>query len=100
MTKYVIITPARDEEAHIEKTILAVSEQTIRPAQWIVVDDGSSDSTGDILDRAARMYPWITALHRCNRGFRQAGGGVIAAFNDGYARLDCTDWEFLIKLDA
>jgi biofilm PGA synthesis N-glycosyltransferase PgaC len=100
MTKYVIITPARDEQAQIEKTILAVSGQTIRPAQWIVVNDGSSDKTGEILDRAAQTYPWITVVHRSNRGFRQAGGGVIAAFNEGYGHLNCPDWEFVVKLDA
>jgi poly-beta-1,6-N-acetyl-D-glucosamine synthase len=100
MTKYVIITPARDEEAHIQKTILAVSQQTIRPAQWIIVDDGSGDNTGKIVDCAAKKYPWITVLHRSNRGYRQAGRGVIAAFNDGYACLESSDWEFLVKLDA
>jgi biofilm PGA synthesis N-glycosyltransferase PgaC len=100
MTKYVIITPARDEEAHIEKTIRAVSGQSVQPRQWIIVDDGSCDKTGEILDHAARGHPWITVLHRSNRGFRQAGGGVIAAFNDGCALMDCQEWEFLIKLDA
>jgi poly-beta-1,6-N-acetyl-D-glucosamine synthase len=100
MTKYAIITPVRDEEAHIGKTILAVSSQTILPAEWIVVDDGSTDKTGEILDRAAQTYPWITVVHRSNRGFRQAGGGVIAAFNEGYARLRCVDWQFVVKLDA
>ena len=100
MTKYVIITPARDEEAHIEKTILAVSRQTVRPAQWIIVDDGSRDKTGEILNRAAQTFPWITVLRRSNRGFRQAGTGVIAAFNDGYTHVDCQEWEFLVKLDA
>lgn len=100
MTKYVIITPARDEESHIQETILAVSRQTIRPVQWVIVDDGSSDNTGKIVESATKMYPWITALHRPNRGFRQAGGGVIAAFNDGYASLESSDWEFLVKLDA
>ena len=100
MTKYVIITPARDEESHIGKTILAVSQQTVRPVQWVIVNDGSSDTTGEIVDRAATTYPWITVLHRSNRGFRQAGGGVIAAFNDGYVSLESLDWEFLVKLDA
>lgn len=100
MTKYVIITPARDEESHIQETILAVSKQTIRPVQWVIVDDGSSDKTGKIVESATKMYPWITALRRPNRGFRQAGGGVIAAFNDGYACLESSDWEFLVKLDA
>ena len=90
MTKYVIITPARDEEEFIEKTILAVAGQTIRPVQWIIVDDGSSDRTGEIIDYFARKYPWITARHRSNRGHREAGGGVIHTFYDGYALIKPT----------
>jgi biofilm PGA synthesis N-glycosyltransferase PgaC len=100
MTKYIIITPARDEEAHIEKTILSVAQQTIRPLQWIIVDDGSHDGTGAIIDRYSGSYAWITALHRYNRGFRQAGGGVIDAFYDGYAQIASSEWDFLVKLDA
>jgi glycosyltransferase involved in cell wall biosynthesis len=100
MTKYVIITPARDEEEFIEKTILAVAGQTIRPVQWIIVDDGSSDRTGEIIDYFARKYLWITARHRSNRGHREAGGGVIHTFYDGYALIKPTEWEFLVKLDA
>lgn len=100
MTKYVIITPARDEETHFENTILAVVGQTNRPVQWIIVDDGSRDKTGAIIDSYARIHPWITPLHRLNRGFRQAGGGVIDTFYDGYAQVESSDWEFLVKLDA
>ena len=100
MTKYVIITPARDEESHIQKTILAVSQQTLRPVQWVIVDDGSSDKTGEIVDDASKICTWIMPLHRPNRGFRQAGGGVIAAFNEGYAHLESIEWDFLVKLDA
>jgi glycosyltransferase involved in cell wall biosynthesis len=100
MKKYAIITPARDEEAHIEQTILSVVEQTIRPVQWIIVNDGSEDGTGAIIDRYAALYPWIQPLHRSNRGFRQAGGGVINAFYDGFAKLFAPDWEFIVKLDA
>jgi len=100
MNKYIIITPARDEEEHIEKTILAVVEQTVRPAQWIIVNDGSRDNTGAIIDSYARIHPWIIALHRSNRGFRQAGAGVINTFYDGYARIDSSEWDFIVKLDA
>ena len=99
-TKYVIITPARDEEEHLEQTILAVASQTVRPAQWIIVNDGSRDGTGALIDRYASLYPWITARHRANRGYREAGGGVIRTFYDGYAALTSPDWEFLVKLDA
>ena len=87
--KYVIITPVRDEEKHIEATIEAVAGQTIRPAEWVIVDDGSSDRTGDIIDRYAAKFPWISVVHRSNRGFRKSGGGVVEAFYDGYNALHC-----------
>jgi glycosyltransferase involved in cell wall biosynthesis len=100
MVKYVIITPARDEEAFIERTIQSVAGQTIRPFSWVIVNDGSSDRTAEIIDRYAAKYPWIIARHRANRGFRQAGGGVVATFNDGYAQLPTSEWDFIVKLDA
>jgi glycosyltransferase involved in cell wall biosynthesis len=100
MVKYVIITPARDEEAFIEKTIESVASQSILPLYWVIVNDGSRDLTGEIIDAYAAKYPWIIARHRPNRGFRQAGGGVIATFNDGYEQLPTLDWDFLVKLDA
>lgn len=100
MIKYVIITPARDEEEFLEKTIASVASQTILPTQWILVNDGSTDRTAEIIDRYADKYPWITARHRVNRGYRQAGGGVVATFYDGYDQIASPDWDFLVKLDA
>lgn len=100
MPKYIIITPARDEEEYIHKTILAVVGQTNRPAEWIIVDDGSRDRTGAIIDGYAAVHSWIKPLHRSNRGFRQAGGGVIDAFNEGYQQIESLDWDFIVKLDA
>ena len=100
MTKYVIVTPVRDEEEHLEATIESVSAQTIRPAEWVIVNDGSSDRTGEIIDRHAARSPWIRAVHRTNRGFRKAGGGVVEAFYDGYGAIASGDWEFLVKLDG
>ena len=98
--KYVVITPARDEEAFLERTIESVASQSILPVQWIIVNDGSCDRTAEIIDRAATLYPWITARHRQNRGYREAGGGVIASFYDGYAQIKSPAWDFLVKLDA
>lgn len=100
MTKYVIITPARDEEAHLERTILSVVAQTMRPVQWVIVNDGSRDGTASVIDRYAALYPWITARHRSNRGYREAGGGVVDTFYDGYAQIESSEWDFLVKLDA
>jgi poly-beta-1,6-N-acetyl-D-glucosamine synthase len=97
---YTIITPVRDEEKYIERTLETVIHQTLRPAEWMIVDDGSSDRTGEILDQYAARYPWIRVVHRANRGFRKAGGGVMEAFYDGYNALKNKDWEFIVKLDG
>lgn len=97
---YVIITPVRDEEKHIEATIQSVCDQTARPAEWIIVDDGSTDGTGKILDRAAEQNPWIRVVHRQNRGFRKAGGGVVEAFYAGYDTLQERNWNYIVKLDG
>ncbi len=99
-TRYAIITPVRDEEEHIEETIACMCRQTVWPAEWLIVDDGSSDRTGEIADRYAAQYPWIRVLHRANRGFRKSGGGVMEAFYDGFRALECNDWDFLVKLDG
>ncbi|MGF7182420.1 glycosyltransferase family 2 protein [Tunturiibacter psychrotolerans] len=98
--KYIIITPVRDEEKYIESTIGSVLCQTICPAEWVIVNDGSSDRTGEIADRYAAMYSWIRVVHRKNRGFRKSGGGVMEAFFEGYNNLQANSWDFIVKLDG
>ncbi len=100
MTRYVIITPVRDEERHLERTIESLLTQSVLPAEWVIVDDGSTDRTGAVIDRYAAQVPWIHAIHRENRGFRKAGGGVVDAFYDGYRSLRCKGWQFIVKLDG
>lgn len=95
-----VITPVRDEEVYLPLTIESVVQQTIRPRQWIIVNDGSKDSTGSVIDQAERQHSWIKAVHRKDRGFRKWGAGIIEAFYDGYDVLDCKDWEFMSKLDG
>jgi biofilm PGA synthesis N-glycosyltransferase PgaC len=97
---YVVITPVRDEEAYMASTIECMAAQTIRPTEWVIVNDGSKDRTGKIIDEYASRYSWIRPIHRRDRGFRQAGGGVVDAFNDGYGALKCKDWKFIVKLDG
>jgi biofilm PGA synthesis N-glycosyltransferase PgaC len=99
-TKYVVITPVRDEEVFIRATIESMIHQTVLPQEWIIVDDGSKDNTATILEDYASRYPWIRAVHRKDRGFRKSGGGVVDAFNDGYRALNHRDWEFMAKFDG
>jgi poly-beta-1,6-N-acetyl-D-glucosamine synthase len=98
--RYVIVSPVRDEEQYIGYTIRSIIRQTIRPVEWIIVDDGSNDSTGRIIDDYAKQYPWITAIHRSDRGQRIPGTGVMEAFYDGYRCLKTSDWTYLAKLDG
>jgi glycosyltransferase involved in cell wall biosynthesis len=97
---YAVITPVRDEEEHIRSTIESMIQQTVLPKEWVIVDDGSKDETGKIIDEFASQYPWIKSVHRQDRGFRKAGGGVVDAFNDGYLKLADKDWDFLVKFDG
>lgn len=99
-TRYVVVTPVRDEEMYLPLTIESMARQTILPAQWVIVNDGSKDGTARIIDEAVREYPWIRAVHRGDRGFRKWGAGIIEAFYDGYNALEVTDWEFMSKLDG
>lgn len=99
-TNYVVVTPVRDEEAYLPLTIQSMVRQTILPMEWIIVNDGSKDATATIIDDAARLYPWIRAVHRSDRGFRKWGAGIIEAFYDGYHALTFKDWEFMSKLDG
>ena len=98
--RYAIITPVRDEAKHIQFTLESVVSQSITPMKWIIVDDGSVDGTGEILDAFAATHEWMEVLHRKNRGFRASGGGVMEAFYDGYALLEGDSWDFLVKLDG
>lgn len=97
---YVVITPVRDEGAWIEKTIHSMTAQTVRPAEWIIVNDGSTDDTGKIVDHHVQRHTWIRAIHRENRGYRKSGGGVVEAFNDGLRGLSSSQWEYMVKFDG
>ena len=98
--KYVIISPVRDEEANLARTIESMLRQTVQPRDWVIVNDGSTDGNAEIADTYARQHDWIRVFHRENRGFRKAGGGVVDAFNDGYRILRSNDWDFIVKLDG
>ncbi|MEZ6233643.1 MAG: glycosyltransferase family 2 protein [Phycisphaerales bacterium] len=85
MPRILIISPCRDEQDHIRACIDSVAAQTVRPTLWIIVDDGSTDRTPEILADAAREHDFIRVVRRDNRGQRSVGPGVIEAF---YAGLD------------
>jgi glycosyltransferase involved in cell wall biosynthesis len=99
-SRYVVITPARDEEETLPFTIASMRGQSISPARWIIVDDGSTDRTQEIARAAEADLPWLEVVTRQNRGHRALGGGVVDTFNEGFERIKGGEWDFVVKLDA
>lgn len=97
--RYVLISPCRDEAAYMRQTLDTVIAQSIRPARWVIVDDGSTDETPAILAQYARRHDWIQIVTRRDRGRRSVGPGVIDAFYAGYEAISPDDYDFLCKLD-
>jgi biofilm PGA synthesis N-glycosyltransferase PgaC len=96
---YVLVTPARNEVAFIEKTIKSVVAQTTLPVKWVIVSDGSADGTDEVVKKYAADFPWIEVIrlpeHR-ERNF----AGKIRAFNAGYARLSDVGYDAIACLDG
>lgn len=97
--RYLLVTPCRDEAKYARRTLDSVAGQTVRPALWIIVDDGSSDETPQILREYAERFPWIRIVTRVDRGDRKLGGGVIEAFYAGYDSIDPNEFDYVCKLD-
>ena len=99
-SSYIVISPVRNEEKYIEKTIQSVVSQTTRPLEWIIVNDGSTDGTGEIIRKYAEKYQWIKLVNRTDRGFTAVGKGVIEVFNEGLKNVNYSNWSFIVKLDG
>jgi len=98
---YALITPARNEVAFIEGTIQAVVAQTARPVRWVIVSDGSTDGTDDIVRRYAEEHSWIELLRMPERRDRQFAAKAHA-FNAGYDRIRASGvaYDVIGNLDA
>lgn len=103
--KYVVISPARNEAEFLPETIRSMIGQAVKPAQWIIVNDGSTDATGEMAAKAAAEHGWIRVVNAepggvSGRGSRAIEAKEIQAFHKGLAKLEVADWEFIVKLDA
>lgn len=96
---YALVTPARNEAQFIEATLRSVVGQSVRPMKWVVVSDGSTDGTDEIVSRYVAEHPWIELVRMPPRAERHFAGKV-RAFNAGYARLQGLAYEVIGSLDA
>ena len=99
LPSYVLITPARNEAQSIELTIHSVVMQTVRPIKWIIVSDGSTDATDEIVSKYAADHQWIELVRMPERRERHFAGKV-QAFNAGRAKLLDLEYDVIGSLDA
>jgi poly-beta-1,6-N-acetyl-D-glucosamine synthase len=98
---YVIVSPVRDEAEHLGRTIESIAAQEHRPAEWVIVDDGSTDATAQIAAAAAAEHDWIRVVARPDRAQQARGRGkpIVEAFNAGLDSVT-TAHEFVVKMDG
>jgi biofilm PGA synthesis N-glycosyltransferase PgaC len=96
---YVLITPARNEAQFIESTVKSVIAQTVPPVKWVIVSDGSTDGTDEIVSRYLKEYTWIELLRMPERAERHFAGKVFA-FDAGYERIKDLGVDVVGNLDA
>lgn len=105
MPRVLLITPARDEAEHLEQTIRAMAAQTVLPDLWLIVDDGSTDATPQILARAAAELPFLEVMRMPAQARRPGADGLAiaaeaCAFNAALAGADRDNFTHIGKLDA
>src|ERR1035437_10266390 len=97
--RYVLATAAYNEEAYIEATIRSVIAQTAPPLKWVIVSDGSTDHTDEIVRSYAESYPFIQ-LHRITEEHPRDFSAQVLAINTGLSKLEALDFDFIGNLDA
>lgn len=100
MDSYVIISPVRNEEKYIEETIKSILSQSKKPVEWVIVNDGSTDRTREIVSAYAGLHVWIKLVDKPDRGFTQVGKGVIETFYYGFNSIKNADYDYVVKLDC
>src|SRR6266853_4212404 len=97
--KYILITPARNEERFIRETLDSVVSQTVLPERWIIVDDGSTDCTAELVQAYTKRFSWIELIQRPQRVDRSFAGKVHA-FNTGFNQISSISFDVIGNLDA
>lgn len=97
--RYVIISPCRDEEDYLRRTLESVAAQSEPPACWVIVDDGSTDRTPQIIEEFAETHSYGRVLTLPPRRERVLGPAVVHAFDAGVATIDLDDFDYVVKLD-
>jgi len=105
MEEYIIVTPAKNEEENLPSTIRSIERQTVKPALWVIVDDGSTDNTPQIIEAAKKKHPWIQSI-RLGEGVRDLGMHYSSVCISGlnyameYCKRNKIEYEYIGTVDA
>lgn len=98
-SSYILVTSARNEAAYITQTIRSVTAQTLAPQHWIIVSDGSTDETDEIVRGFVNQYPYIELL-RVEPNVKRNYESKARAINTGYKKISGTEHAYVGILDA
>jgi len=102
---YFIVTPAKNEEENLPSTIRSIERQTIKPILWVIVDDGSTDSTPQIIESAKKKHEWIHSIH-LNESARDLTIHCASVYKIGldsgikYCEGNKMEYEYIATVDA
>ncbi|HEY2934574.1 MAG TPA: glycosyltransferase family A protein [Acidobacteriota bacterium] len=99
-SRFVIVSPVKDEGRYIRDTITSLIRQTVKPICWVIVDDDSQDNTSEIVSSFSREFTWIELITTRRGSGRKLGSAEALAFYIGYNLVRNLDFDFLIKLDG
>ena len=97
--RYVLVTAAYNEERHIADTLRSVANQSVLPHRWVIVSDGSTDRTDEIVIESANRHPFIEFV-RVDRSAEHSFSAKVHALRQGFARLADLEYHFIGVLDA
>jgi glycosyltransferase involved in cell wall biosynthesis len=96
---YAVVTPARNEAGNLPELARCLAAQTVRPARWIVVDNGSTDATEQVARELAAGDPAMSVVAARGEAVPTRGGPVARAFMAGVDALGVTP-DVVVKVDA
>jgi glycosyltransferase involved in cell wall biosynthesis len=93
----------KNEEKYVAQTLESMVTQTVKPVEWVIVNDGSTDKSAEVVEKFAAGNSWIRLFNTAGLGERlpeHYGGHVVDLIHDGIAQFQAKDIEFIVKLDC
>src|SRR4051812_29441145 len=101
--RYIVVSPMKNEEKHVTKTLNAMLAQTVKPLEWLIVNDGSTDDSPNIVANFSKRISWIRLLNVAGLGDRlpeHYGGHVVDLIKEGLANVKSESFDYVVKLDC